>query len=123
MDIEGAEKFALRGMDRSLETVRMVQEEVHDGESFKILGEKLQGFSISERNGKEMWSVFAYVLKHPIWTLRLDTQNNFLTPILILKNGERRQTAEFPKYQGLTTSLLEFSKKLRGDDLVRICSL
>ena len=75
----------------------MVQAEIHDRESFKILGEKLQGFSISERNGQEMWSVYAYVLKHPIWTLRLDTQNNFLTPILILKNGERRQTVEFPK--------------------------
>ena len=32
MDIEGAEKFALRGMDRSLETVRMVQAEIHDSE-------------------------------------------------------------------------------------------
>ena len=65
MDIEGAEKFALRGMDRSLETVRMVQAEIHDGESFKILGEKLQGFSISGRNGQEMWSVYAYVLNNP----------------------------------------------------------
>jgi FkbM family methyltransferase len=97
MDIEGAEKFALRGMDRSLETVRMVQAEIHDGESFKILGEKLQGFSISERNGQEMLSVYAYVLKHPIWTLRLETQNNFLTTRRILKREERRQTAEFPK--------------------------
>ena len=97
MDIEGAEKFALLGMDRSLKTVRMIQAEIHDRESNEIFAERLGAFTLSEKGGQEMRSVYRYIMRHPIWTLKLEIANNFLTTKRILKKEERKQSGEFPK--------------------------
>ena len=95
MDIEGAEKFALKEASRTLKTLRYLEAEIHDYESEQELM-KHGEFHFESSSAENRGNVRKFALKHPVKTFRLEYHNHFETAKRVLSNRKPTKVS-YPK--------------------------
>lgn len=78
MDIEGAEKFALKGAAKTLRSIRCMEAEIHDFECEQALM-TYKEFKFEDSSAEVKGNVAKFALKHPFKTFRLEYNNRFRT--------------------------------------------
>ena len=98
MDIEGSEKYAFLGMDKTLEVLKMFEAEIHDEECEEVMVKKLAHlFVLHNETTDNMKNVYKFALKHPLKTFKLEYGNKFRTVRRLLKTRKRNYQGKYPK--------------------------
>lgn len=96
MDIEGSEKNAVYGMLMSLETIKVIEAEMHSKEDYDSFKSVCRGFSLNTFSIDNMSSVYKFLIRHPIKVLQMEYHNNFHTTRRLLGQKEASNIREFP---------------------------
>ena len=95
MDIEGAEKFALKGASKTLKKIKLLEAEIHDMECEQELM-KYNEFKFEISNADNINKVLKFAFEHPFKTIKLEYNNNFETAKRMI--GRRKSTdIHYPK--------------------------
>ena len=95
MDIEGAEKYALKSAIKTLESVRHLEAEIHDIECEHALM-AFKDFNFEDSGAENMGNVTRFVLTHPFKTMRLEYNNGFRTAKRIV-SARKSTVNRYPK--------------------------
>lgn len=98
MDIEGAEKFALKSANKLMKNIRCLEAEIHDEESEVTLRE-FSEFEYFEHAPESLRPVLEFMLKNPLLVANLELHNRFKTSLRIIKEklGFRQNAQAYPK--------------------------
>jgi len=98
MDIEGAEKFALIGMKRTMRMIEYFEAEIHSKEDYRALMKYSKLFAFSNEPVEDLSNVIKFTLKHPLKILKLEYNNKFLTTKRVLQSFYKKEGfQQFPK--------------------------
>ncbi|MHB8396206.1 MAG: FkbM family methyltransferase [Thermoplasmataceae archaeon] len=98
MDIEGAEKYAFKNMEKTAKVLKIFEAEIHDEECEEVMRKYLGNqFIFHEEKAQSMKNVYKFALKHPIKTFKLEYSNKFRTARRLLKASERNYQGKYPK--------------------------
>ena len=98
MDIEGAEKYAFKSMEKTTKVLKFFEAEIHDEECEEVMRKYLGNqFIFHEEKAQSMKNVYEFALKHPLKTFKLEYSNKFRTARRLLKARERNYQGKYPK--------------------------
>ena len=98
MDIEGAEKYVFKSMEKTTKVLKMIEAEIHDEECEDVMRKYLGNqFILHEEKAQSMKNVYKFALKHPFKTFILEYNNKFQTARRLLKAMERNYQGKYPK--------------------------
>jgi FkbM family methyltransferase len=73
MDIEGAEEYALYGMEKSLQSIRCIGAEIHNKNCYNAFIENYPTKNIREFPAESLTNVINFLIKHPVIILKLES--------------------------------------------------
>ncbi|MCL5789182.1 MAG: FkbM family methyltransferase [Candidatus Thermoplasmatota archaeon] len=86
MDIEGAEKYALKKVSKTFESLKHVEAEIHDRDSEDAIM-SFSGFDFEKAHIENFGEVWKFAFRDPIKTANLERHNRFETSKRVLHRG------------------------------------